>query len=429
VADLLPAAGRGGTIRLLWLIDSLAAGGAEALTVAFARALAAGRAGGGAELEVAYLKSLGGNPLEEELRAAGVPVTGLGARNLRDLAAFRRLLALVRSGRFDLVHAHLAYASIWGLLAGRATGRPVVATLHVRPPAAPAWSREGLRRRLLVAAANRWAARALAVSGAVRDAWTAAGLASERVTVVHNGVDVGGVRLGAGEAGAARAAIRRELGVAADAPLALTVSVLRPGKGLEVLLEAVPAVLDALHRARFAVVGDGPAREPLQASAAAAGLTAALVWTGFRRDVPDLLAAADLFVLPSLDDAFPTALLEAMAAGLPVVATRAGGIPEIVDDGATGRLVPPGDPAALARAVAALLGDPAARRALGRAGRRRVAERFSTAVWLGRLEAVYAEALGRPVTLRPGTPHPVAPAEPEEPAARPAGKLAREAGA
>ncbi|HLE83314.1 MAG TPA: glycosyltransferase, partial [Thermoanaerobaculia bacterium] len=364
------------------------------------------------------LKSLGGNPLEEELRAAGVPVTGLGARNLRDLAAFRRLLALVRSGRFDLVHSHLAYASIWGLLASRMTGRPVVVTLHVRPPFAPAWSREGLRRRLLVAVANRWAARALAVSGAARDAWAAAGLAPERLTVVHNGVDVGGVRRGAGEA-AARAAIRRELGVAADAPLALTVSVLRAGKGLEVLLEAVPAVLDALPRARFAVVGDGPARDSLQASAAAAGLTAALVWTGFRRDVPALLAAADLFVLPSLDDAFPTALLEAMAAGLPVVATRAGGIPEIVDDGATGVLVPAEDPAALARAVAALLADPAARRALGRAGRRRVAERFSTADWLGRLERVYAEALGRPVTLRPGAPHP---------AARPARKLAREAG-
>jgi glycosyltransferase involved in cell wall biosynthesis len=274
----------------------------------------------------------------------------------------------------------------------------VVVTLHTRPPAAPAWSREGLRRRLLIAAAGRWAARVVAVSGAVRDAWTAAGLSPERVVVVPNGVDLAEGRAAPGAA--ERRAVRRELGVAEGTPLVATVSVLRPGKGLEVLVAAAPAVLAAHPRARFAVVGDGPARPELEARTAAGGVGEALAWTGFRRDVPALLAAADLFVLPSLDDAFPTAILEAMAAGLPVVATRAGGIPEIVDDGATGLLVPPGDAAALARAVSALLADPAARRALGEAGRRRAGERFSTAAWLGRLQRVYGEALGRPVTLR-----------------------------
>ena len=370
--DALPDAGRSGAIRLLWLIDSLTAGGAEALTAAFARSVASAR-GGGVELEVGYLKSLGGNPFEGELRAAGVAVTGLGARNLRDLGAFRRLLALLRSGRFDLVHAHLAYASLWGLAAGRLTGRPVVVTLHTRPPAAPAWSREGIRRRLLIAA----------------------GLEPERIEVVHNGVEPPAP----GGEEAARA-LRRELGGAPDAPLVVTVSVLREGKGLEVLLDAVSAVVAAHPRARFAIVGDGPARAELQARSAAGGAAGAVAWPGFRRDVPDLLAAADLFVLPSHDDAFPTALLEAMAARLPVVATRTGGIPEIVEEGATGRLVPPGDAAALARAVSELLADPAARRSLGEAGQRRARERFSTSAWLGRLERVYGEVLGRPVTLR-----------------------------
>jgi hypothetical protein len=200
VPQPLPDAGEGRAIRLLWLIDSLAAGGAEALAARFALAVARPGRAGGAELEVAYLKSLGGNPYDAEIRAAGVPVTDLGARNLRDIAAFRRLLGLLRRGRFDLVHAHLAYASIWGLLAGRLTGRPVAATFHVQPPAASPWSREGLRRRLLVAAANRWAGRVLAVSGAARDAWTAAGLAPDRVRVVANGVD-----LPAGHAGGATA--------------------------------------------------------------------------------------------------------------------------------------------------------------------------------------------------------------------------------
>jgi glycosyltransferase involved in cell wall biosynthesis len=399
LASPVPDARGGGEIRLLWLIDSLTAGGAEALTVPFARALyredRGGGPGAGARLEVAFLKSLGGNPFEAELRDIGVPVTGLDARNLRDAAAFRRLLRLLRERRYDLVHAHLAYASIWGLLAGRLTGTPVVVTLHVRPPDDPPWSREGLRRWLLVAAANRWAGRVLAVSGAVRDAWAAVGLLRERLVVVNNGVEPGRP----GDGADAAEAVRRELRVPGDAPLVVTVSVLRPGKGLEVLLAAVPAVLAEHPRARFAVVGDGPERRRLEERAAAAGLGEAVAWTGFRQDVPTLLVAADLFVLPSRDDAFPTVLLEAQAAGVAVVASRAGGIPEIVEDGATGLLVPPGDAAALARALSALLADPAARRRLAEAGRRRVGERFSTGAWLARLEAVYGEVLGRPVRL------------------------------
>lgn len=395
--EALPEAGEVGPVRLLWLIDSLTAGGAEALTVPFARAAAsAGRGGRGLEIEVVYLKSMGGNPFEAELRAAGVPVTGIGARNLRDAAAFRRLLRHLRERRTDLLHAHLAYATIWGLLAGRLVRRPVVVTLHVGPPEAPRWSREGVRRRLLVALANRWASRVVAVSEAVRRAWVSeAGLAPERAVVVHNGIDVGGA------AGSA-AGLRRELGVPNGAPVVVTVSVLRPGKGVEVLLDALPALLARHPAARLVVVGDGPARRALEARAAAGPpeAAAAVVWAGFRRDVPAFLAAADLFVLPSLEDAFPTVLLEAMAAGLAVVATRAGGIPEIVDDGVTGLLVPPGEPAPLAEAVAELLADPERRRRLGVAGRRRAEERFSTGAWLGRLERLYGEVLGDPAEAR-----------------------------
>lgn len=187
-------------------------------------------------LEVAFLKSIAGNPFEEELRALGVPVTGIGARNLRDVRAFRRLLALLRRGRFDLVHAHLAYAVLWGLAAGRLAGVPVVASLHTAPPREPPWSREGVRRRLLVRAANRRAARVTAVSEAVRRAWIEeVGLASERVDVVHNGVPAGGGQgCGAPDPGWATR-LRRELGVPERAPTVTAVSVLRPGKGLEVL--------------------------------------------------------------------------------------------------------------------------------------------------------------------------------------------------
>jgi glycosyltransferase involved in cell wall biosynthesis len=363
----------------------------------FARAFTAR----GGELRVCCLKSIGGNPFEAELRAAGVPVTNLGARNLRDVSAFRRLLRLLREERIDLVHAHLAYASIWGALACRILGLPCVATLHVVPSGAPRHSREGIREALLVRALDRWAARVIAVSRAVREAWIErGGIEPGKIVVVGNGVEAGAFA-GLGE----REAVRRELGIEPGAPLAVTVSVLREGKGIEVLLDALPAVLADHPAARFLVAGDGPLKAILAARAARLGVGEKVIWAGFRRDVPALLAAGDLFVLPSLWDAYPTVLLEAMAAGLPVVSTRAGGIPEIVDDPRTGRLVPPGDAETLADAISGLLASPAEREALGRAARAEAVARFSVEGWVERLEGVYRNPHGTPFEASPPVPH------------------------
>jgi hypothetical protein len=158
------------------LIDSLTAGGAEALVAPFARAWPG-------ELRVCCLKSIGGNPFEAEVRA-----TNLEAKNLRDLGAFRRLLRLLREERIELIHAHLAYASIWGALAGRITGIPCVATLHVAPSGAAPRSKEGIREALMVHALNRWATRVIAVSASAREAWIERGL--KKVVVVGNGIEV-----------------------------------------------------------------------------------------------------------------------------------------------------------------------------------------------------------------------------------------------
>ncbi|MFP5284344.1 MAG: glycosyltransferase family 4 protein [Thermoanaerobaculia bacterium] len=349
-------AGEGRTIRLLWLIDSLTAGGAESLVAPFARAWPG-------ELEVCCLKSIGGNPFEAEVRA-----TNLQAKNLRDLGAFRRLLRLLRRERIELIHAHLAYASLWGALASRITGIPCVATLHVAPSGAPLRSKEGIREALLVHALNRWAKQVIAVSDSAREAWIERGL--KRVVVVGNGIEVDSFTP-----------------THHRGKVVTTVSVLREGKGIEVLLGAIPAVLAKHPDARFLIAGDGPLRKPLEAR----GPNAA--WLGFRRDVPELLAASDLFVLPSLGDAYPTVLMEAMAAGLPVVSTRVGGIPEIVDDGRTGILVPPGDATALAGAISDLLDSRERREVLGQAARAAAERRFSTAAWVKRLAEVYGPRL------------------------------------
>lgn len=342
------------------------------------------------------LKSLGGNPYEAALREEGVPLIRLDARHLRDLRAFRHLLRLIEEEGIELIHAHLAYASIWGVAAGRLRGRPVVTTFHTAPRRAPSgwsgWDRDALRQRLRLALVNRWAGRNLLVSEAVLRRWVAAGLDPARAAVVHNGIDAAPF-----EAAAAHpqvgAGVRDQLDVATSAPLVVAVSVLRPGKGLETLVEAVPRLLARFPEARVAVAGEGPLAHSLQHRAEALGVAHAFRWLGFRRDVASVLAAADLFVLPSLEDAFPTALLEAMAAGLPAVAGDAGGIPEIVEAGRTGVLVEPGASDRLADAMADLLADPGERAAMGRRARERLWERFSIGAWIGRLETVYREAI------------------------------------
>lgn len=363
-------------------------GGAESLVLPFARTVDRRRL----DLRVCCLKSLGGNPLEEEIREVGVSCLNLHSRGLRDLGAFRRLLRWVRSQGIGLLHAHLTDASIWGALVSRLTGIPAVATLHVVPSPASPWSRLGLRQRLMVRLLNWWSRGVIAVSQAVRDAWICHhGFRPDRLVVIHNGIDWR--RYTPANPGS-REQARLPLGIPLEVPVLMTATILRPGKGLDVLIRGIPLLRSRLPEVRLLIAGDGPLRESLVAQAEAEGLSPQIHWLGWRRDLPDVLPAADLFVLPSLEDAFPTVLLEAMAAGLPVVATAVGGIPEIVEPDRTGRLVPPGDAEALARAAGELLDRPEVRTAMAEAACRRVRESFSVEGWVARLEEVYTQALG-----------------------------------
>ncbi len=334
-------------------------GGAESLVTPFLRGIDRDRY----EVFVCCLTTIGDN-----INARDLDVVNLGARNLRDVRAFRRLLRFIRDNRIDLIHAHLAYAATWAALASRITGVPSVATLHVAPPAR---GLSRLRDRLMRFALRRWSSRVIAVSDALRRQY-----GDDRFLVAHNGIDVDRF---AGSREESRERIAREFGIPRDAKIVVTVSVLREGKGVEVLLRAFESVDDAW----LLIIGDGPKREEWQRLAKSDRIR----WAGFRRDVNELLPGCDLFVLASFEDAFPTVLLEAMAAGLPVVASRVGGIPEITVE----TLVPPGDARALANAVRDLLANDERRRAMGEAAQRRARERFSTAAWIARLEQIYED--------------------------------------
>lgn len=172
-----------------------------------------------------------------------------------------------------------------------------------------------------------------------------------------------------------------------------TVAVLRRDKGIDTLLRAAREVLERRGDCVLVIVGDGPMSDEWKRMADDLGIGRSVRWTGFRRDVASILAEADLFVLPTLRDAFPTVLLEAFAAGVPVIASQVGGVPEIVDDERTGKLVPPGDVKALADAINRALGDASWRDRTAEAARTKVERDFSVDAWFTRLESLYSAVL------------------------------------
>jgi glycosyltransferase involved in cell wall biosynthesis len=284
-------------------------------------------------------------------------------------AAMARLFRLVAREKVDLVHTNNTLPDLrFGLTAAAAFRLPAVNTLHTEEViGAPDGAAARLQQRLLDAAARRALKRAVAVSPAARQAWlprkAAMGRAPDDVAVVTPGVE----RPSAGESDRAQA--RRCLGLRDEQPVLIHVGRLVASKGQRTLIDLLPSLLAQWPDLVLLLVGDGPDREALRAAAAAASLDGAARFLGSRGDVPDLLAAADLFVFPSLTEGFGLAPLEALASGVPVVAFDLPTLRRFVLPHQTGALVPRGDAAALARAVEALLADPASRAAFATRGR------------------------------------------------------------
>ena len=372
-------------LRPLVLISGLATGGAERVTVSFVRRLVRK----GTQVAVCTVTARHDGALAVELSEAEVKRHDLRARRLADPLALLRLVRLLRREAIGLVHAHGQDASILGAAAQLVTQVPLVVTRHVLDEPSANW-RQRLRGRLALAAARR-AVAVVAVSAAAADRLAeAARLPRGSIRVIPNGVDL--ERFGAARAAANRAALRRSLGIRANEPLVLVPAVLRDGKGHDVLIRALPALKARVPSLRVAFAGGGERAAALRAQAQPYADT--LLFLGPRDDMPELLAACELVVLPSLAEALPTALIEAAAAGRAVVATKVGGAVEVVEDEHTGLLVPPADAEALAVAVATLLCDPERARALGAAARRRAEQRFDLDLQVQRTLELWTEAAG-----------------------------------
>ena len=249
------------------------------------------------------------------------------------------------------------------------------------------WSFEGQRARRLADRhlVARFSDAVIAVSEADRARMVAdVGMPADRVVLIHNGI--------AEPEGGNENAVRRELELAPGAPVLLQTATLRPQKAVEVMIGAMAPLRRVHPDVRLLVAGQGDV-DRLQGLAAAEGVADAVSLLGPRRDVTDLLAAANVGVLSSDFEGMPLAVLEYMAAGLPVVATGVGGLPEIVREGETGFLVAPRDPAALAERIGRLLADPALAREMGERGRRRQQEQFSSEAMVAAVTGLYERLL------------------------------------
>ena len=321
-----------------------------------------------------------GSPLAERCRRAGLPVEELRMRGEADFRAAWALRRIIRQGGYDIVHLHTAHAHTLGAaavcLARRC--RCIVSRRVIAPVAV------GL---LSAFKYHHGVARYIAISEAVRDTLLRGGVEPERVVVVHSGIELD--RL----AGATAAGLREELGLPTEAPVVGHVGALTRAKGQRTLLEAVPLVLEAEPQARFVIVGDGELGEALQARARELDIAERVVFTGFRSDVPRLLALFDVFCMPSLSEGLCTSALEALALSKPVVASAVGGLPEIVRDGQTGLLVPPGDAKALAEALVRLLRDRQLAATLGQRGKRLVEAEFTADAMVEGTLRVYREVM------------------------------------
>ncbi|XBO40526.1 glycosyltransferase [Alsobacter sp. KACC 23698] len=296
------------------------------------------------------------------------------------LAELGRFLAAQRP---DIMHIHagVGWEGLPAAYAARSAGVPAI----IRTEHLPYLLTDERQRRWH--AENLPLLQALVcVSDSSRRSYEAEGAPPSLLHVIRNGVDPSPPT-------ASRDETRRRLGVPGGVPLLLTVARLAAQKGHADLLAAAPLVLAACPDARFAWVGAGPLESALAADVEAAGLSHAILRLGRRDDVPDLMAASDLLVLPSLFEGLPLVLLEAMAAGLPALATRVPGSADAVRDGESGVLVPPGDPPALAAAIIALLRDPARRAALASSARRRFEADFTAARMARETLALYRRLL------------------------------------
>jgi len=291
----------------------------------------------------------------------------------------RECYRIVREDKVDLIHAHEFDAIVHGMVVAALAGIPMVATVHGR-----IYFWEKARRRAAYRLVSRYA-QMVAVSEELRHFLIdQVGIHKNRVRVIYNGVDEP-ARFDRNDV----AQYKKDLGIPHDDTVVGVIGNLYPVKGHTYLLQAIPQILTTCPQTSFLFIGRGELEVPLKTQVKELGVEEKVRFLGLRQDIPTLLSVMDIFAMPSLSEGLSIALLEAMAAAKPVVATDVGGNPELVASGETGLLVPAKDPEALAHALVQLLNDPATMQRYGQAGLKRVRDRFALQTMTSEYQAIY----------------------------------------
>jgi glycosyltransferase involved in cell wall biosynthesis len=364
------------------VIDELPRDGAEMLLLDLMRRR-------DARLRYVVLCLVRGGPLQSEFENIGVPVVVLGQRSRLDPILLWTLLSWLRRERPSVVHTHLFLADSYGRLAAALAGVPAIfSTVHniVGPG-------RGVLRTVLHQGLARWSTAVIGCGDEIAQSLIRQGLPQARVQSIPNGIDL--LRFG----GVEGAGVREEFGIPAERSLIGVVGRLHRQKGHDVLFQAL-ADMSPAERAGLAclVVGTGELEAELRRLSSSLGLDDCVIFTGMRTDVPRLVAALDLFVMPSRWEGLPIALLEAMASRTAVLCTRVGSIPGVVRDGENGALIAPEDPRGLRESILRLLAQPALREEYGRRARDEAVDRFDITRTASAYNQLHARALGLAAT-------------------------------
>lgn len=370
--------------KILFLIDSLGYGGAENLLLICLNHLDKAKF----NPAVCVFTNRSGNPIGEEIKKLGIEVDFIPIKNLRDITAIFKLVRYLRRNNFDLVHTQLSFANTLGCIASKLVNIPCVSTLHtLKKPIKK--NSSYWRYRIMGWSLKYFCNRIIAVSEATKiHHLDTLNLPEKKMVTLYNGIEIDKLpKIGTKE----KFELRKSLGILPKIPLLITVAVLREDKGIQYMLKAIPELIKVVPDAIYLIVGDGDYRQYLENLVTGLGIQDHVRFVGYKKEIYHYMLISDLFILPSLTEALPTVLAEAMACGLPVVATTVGGIPEMIKSQYNGILVPPKNSEMLANVCANLLVEVKKVKKLSEVSKDYVYENFDIKKQIKLLEEIYAE--------------------------------------
>ncbi len=319
-----------------------------------------------------FLVAPQGSPLIDKAESVAESIFTIRHQRIFDVINIFKICRFIKSSHANILHLHTSHAHLVGGIAGRMKCRPIVVTRRVDFP---------VKSRFKY---NRLADKIIAISQAVKRVLVEGGVREDKIIFIPSGIDTK-------KFDNVKQAdyLFREFNIPDKRLMIGTVAHLTDHKGHTYLLDAIPRVLKEFPHSFFLFVGDGELKDSLRTKSRILGIRDRVFLTGFREDIPEILSILDLFVLPSHLEGLCTSLMDAMYMGVPVVATTAGGIPEVIENGKTGLLVPPKNPSALAEAIIELLRDKSKREIFAAEGKKRVLQEFTASKMVDRVEEVY----------------------------------------